>query len=638
MKLKPFVAAIFMACFSIAFSQENLSVGSISPDLFINANAVLRYEEIKIEIEAVDKMTVHTKRTVTILNDKGNSHSSAWEGYDKEIKIKNLSAIIYDASGKEIKKIKQKDFKDRSYVSSNDLYTDTRLQYLEYLPQKYPYTITFESEVQSPSTVFISPWIPVSGYNLSIEKASYTMVNTAQIPFRFQEKNMDSLQIEKNTVGQNLHYSLKNIPAYTYEDLSPELSNLAPQLRISLNEFNLVGVKGTAADWKEFGKWQYKNLLEGRNILPQATIQRVKELTAGAGSDVEKARIIYQYVQDNTRYISVQLGIGGWEPMLAESVDKLGYGDCKALTNYTKALLEVHNIPSNYAVLYAGENQRSIDKDFTSMQGNHVFLNIPQEGDDIWLECTSQTNPFNYISDFQDNRDVLLIKPDGGEIVRTKSYSFDENLQKTYSRITLDAEGSFQAEGNRSSKGIAYGNIYTITREKETDKVLFYKRRWGHLQNLDVQKMNFENNRNDGEFIENFILTGQKYATKAGKRFLIPVNFFQTETYNLERYSERKYPFEIKRGSSYEDTFEFVLPAGFEIESIPETAFIDNEFGKFELQVQILEEEGSKLLKVDRSYVVKDGLWEAGSYSDFREFMNTINSFINQKAVIVSVN
>jgi hypothetical protein len=324
--------------------------------------------------------------------------------------------------------------------------------------------------------------------------------------------------------------------------------------------------------------------------------------------------------------------------MLAESVDKLGYGDCKALTNFTKALLEVHNIPSNYAVLYAGENQKSIDKEFSSMQGNHVILNIPQEGEDIWLECTSQTNPFNYIGDFQDDRDVLLIRPEGGEIVRTKSYSFDENLQKTFSRIILDEEGSFQAEGNRLSKGIAYGNIYHISREKESDKVLYYKRRWGHLKNLDFQNIGFENNRRENEFTENFIFSGKKYATKAGKRFLVPVNFFQTDTYNLKRYSERIHPFEIKRGSSYKDTFEYVLPAGYEVESIPEMAIIDNEFGHFELKVQILENEGKMLLKVDRSYVVKDGVWEAGAYSDFREFMNRINSYNNQKAVIVPVN
>ena len=53
---------------------------------------------------------------------------------------------------------------------------------------------------------------------------------------------------------------------------------------------------------------------------------------------IEKAKIVYKYMQEKTRYISVQVGIGGFKPMLAKDVDRLGYGDCKALSNYTKAL------------------------------------------------------------------------------------------------------------------------------------------------------------------------------------------------------------------------------------------------------------------------------------------------------------
>ncbi len=60
-------------------------------------------------------------------------------------------------------------------------------------------------------------------------------------------------------------------------------------------------------------------------------------------------------MQDKTRYISVQIGIGGWKPMLADDVNKLGYGDCKGLTNYTKALLEAVDVPSYYTLFLVVE-------------------------------------------------------------------------------------------------------------------------------------------------------------------------------------------------------------------------------------------------------------------------------------------
>jgi len=88
------------------------------------------------------------------------------------------------------------------------------------------------------------------------------------------------------------------------------------------------------------GNWQKENLLKGRRDLSETTIQEVTTLVSKASTNKEKAKLIYQYVQNKTRYISIQLGIGGWKPILASEVDRLGYGDCKALTNYTKALLD----------------------------------------------------------------------------------------------------------------------------------------------------------------------------------------------------------------------------------------------------------------------------------------------------------
>ena len=156
----------------------------------------------------------------------------------------------------------------------------------------------------------------------------------------------------------------------------------------------------------------YYDLIKVTHDLSESTINEIQELVKNENSKIDKAKKIYQYVQDKVRYISVQVGIGGWKPFNASEVDKSSYGDCKALTNYTMSLLKAANIKSNYSLVYAGNSQRNIEGDFTSIQGNHVILNIPQDTkEDIWLECTSQKMPFGFIGDFTDNRDVLVISP-----------------------------------------------------------------------------------------------------------------------------------------------------------------------------------------------------------------------------------
>src|SRR3546814_15272406 len=84
--------------------------------------------------------------------------------------------------------------------------------------------------------------------------------------------------------------------------------------------------------------------------------------------------------------------------MFAEEVDRLSYGDCKGLANYTQALLEVVGIPSVYTEVNAGDHQRSYLPDFASFgQGNHIILCVPLDGDTTWLECTSKETPFGYL-------------------------------------------------------------------------------------------------------------------------------------------------------------------------------------------------------------------------------------------------
>ena len=69
--------------------------------------------------------------------------------------------------------------------------------------------------------------------------------------------------------------------------------------------------------------------------------------------------------------------------------------------------MESQGIEAYYTIVYGDSNRRDIEEDFIAMQGNHVILNLPNDGNPIWLECTSQKVPFGFIANFTDDRDVL---------------------------------------------------------------------------------------------------------------------------------------------------------------------------------------------------------------------------------------
>ena len=624
---------LLLVCMSFMYSQQEYSILKISPELLENADAVVRKMHTKLVVEDIDKVVVYTTRIVTVFNENGEYFIDAYQHYDEGDGIEKQQAIIVDAMGNEVEKFRKKDFSDVSAFGSGTLFADNRVSYLDYNARNYPYTVIYTSEFENEDTVFLDQWFPLEGYNVSIEESIFELENPDAHALRFQENNFDKVSIEDHSVENHFLYKLQNVKARKHEDFEPSLRRTTPSLLFSLEKFELKGVAGETRNWKHFGKWMYDNLVAEHDHLPESTIKKIEELTNSASSIEEKARLIYQYVQENTRYISVQYGIGGWEPETAMNVDRLGYGDCKGLTNYTKALLKSQGIESYYTVIYGGNSKRHINPDFTIMQGNHVILNIPTEhGIDLWLECTSQTTPFNYMGDFTDDRYALRVTEEGGEIIRTRKYEVSDNVQAIECDIQLDENGNFDAEFIRISEGIPYGDRYGLKRETEDDLKKYYRNEWGRLQNLHFENIAFEDDRVAIQFQEKLKFSGSRLASPAGERLLVPLNFIQQGNIMKKTSQERTMPFVFERGKTYKDHFSFKIPQGYKIEALPGSDEIASEFGEFSISISASEE--NKSIEVERVLIIHEGEWPSEQFQNFTQFIDKVNTLNNLKAVI----
>ncbi len=586
--LSTFLVFLSFYCFS---QTEDVYIALLAPqDLRSDANAIVRYDYKRIEVNSVDEMVVHTKRIVTVFNKYGIKNSNSIEFYNENTTVKKIEAKIYNSIGEEIKKIKKNDFSDQSAVSGGTLYSDSRVKYYDYTPINYPYTIEFVSEVKHNSTAFIPSWRPINSYFLAIQYSEYEIQNNSGIPLKLKKENGEDYSVAE--ISDN-HFRIENSPSVKYEAYGPSLVTFTPNVKPALIKFNMKGIEGVNNNWQDFGQWVYKKLLTGTDHLPQTAIDDVKKLTAGVDDKIERAKLVYKYMQDKTRYISVQIGIGGWKPMLADDVDKLGYGDCKGLTNYTKALLEVVDVKSYYTLVYGDRSIRSLDSDFSSAQGNHAILCIPNEDENIFLECTSQTNPFGFTAGFTDDRDVLLVKPEGGEIVHTKVYGADDSVQVTTASINLDDTGGFVADVNITTTGFQYNIHEGVENKTEKDKQLHYKEYWDNINNINISDITIENDKEKVVYKETVNLASGNYASKSGNRLIFQPNMFNKVTNIPPRYTERKLEFKIDR--SFKDVDEFIIqiPKGLKVEAMTEGKNIETKFGTYKFKLEALE--GNKL-------------------------------------------
>lgn len=253
-------------------------------------------------------------------------------------------------------------------------------------------------------------------------------------------------------------------------------------------------------------------------------------MTADAKTDQEKARILYQYMQNKTRYISIQVGIGGLQPFSAQEVDKTGYGDCKALVNYMQSLLNVVNIPSYYCIVEAGNTKSDVDIDFANVSdGNHIILALPFANDTTWLECTSQKLPFGYLGDFTDDRLVLAVTPEGGKVLRTPTYPYNDNLQKRTAQLTIDKDGSITGNVSTQFSGTQYSNHFGamfLTGNEQLKELSEYY----DIDNIYFQQIKYNKLELDTPALEeNLSIFVKNYAVHSGDKMILHPNMFNVK-------------------------------------------------------------------------------------------------------------
>lgn len=626
--------AFLLVTSRVIAADPQYPVSQISEDMKKGMYAVIRMQELRWDIQSKNSASIYHKQVITILNSKANEKAKLAVGYDKLRSIKMLRGIVYDAQGKEIKKLKQSDIKDQSSFDGFSLYSDNRLKYADLSQAIYPYTVEFEYEVQLKYLYSGPDFFLYEDDEISIQKTSYTISFPSVLKPRFKLSNIKNPVVGKTKDGkEQLLWEFENVIPTKFEKLSPDVEQIIPNIKASPNEFEYSGYEGKMETWKDYGLWQAK-LNAGRNNLPEQAKQHARELTANASTKAEKTKILYEYLQNKTRYVSIQLGIGGLQPFEAKTVDQTGYGDCKALSNYMISLLEEVGVKGYYTTIMAGRGEAEIDKDFPSHQANHVIVAVPNDADTLWLECTSQTNPFNWMGSFTDDRYAMMVTEKGGVLVKTPSHLAEQNIQLRMAEVYLDIKGNAKAKTKTIYKGLQYetGGLNFHLDDQYDDQKKWIQQNT-QIPTFDLVKFSMKNNKEQipsAEVETELILS--RYASVSGKRIFLVPNLMNRSTYIPERIENRKTKVVLRTSYLDIDTIRYQIPEEIYPEFIPEPTKFSSRFGEYESSFKI--DQGS-LLYI-RKVKMSKGEYPPESYNELIDFYKNMNKADNIKVVFVT--
>jgi hypothetical protein len=616
---------------AMAFGDE-YAVSRIAPHLLKNANAVLRLEEMRLEINSTRETVLKNHYVITILNEAGEEWAEFFEHYDKHREINSVEGVLYDASGKQLKKVKKKDLEDLSGVSDISLMDDNRIKRHNFYHKVYPYTIEYYVEITNKETLFFPRWAPQADENISVEKSTMSIECNAEYKFRykaFQYKGEPVITQQKNRTITT--WTARDMPSIKREPFAPMWHELTTVVIFGPSDFQMDDYKGNMSSWQDFGKFVH-TLKQGRDQLPDNVKQAVRKINSETTDPKEKIARLYQFMQKATRYISIQLGIGGWQPFDANFVASKGYGDCKALTNYMYSLLKEAGIPSYYALIRAGRNANYITEDFPSQQFNHVILCVPLQKDTVWLECTSQTMPSGYLGDFTCDRYALLIDENGGRLVRTPKYGVSDNLQHRKIKSVLQEDANLVASISTNYSGLQQDDIHGLINSLSKEKVKEYLHQQLDFPTYDITQFNYAEKKGDIPAIHEALeIKVSNYATITGKRLFITPNIMTKSSRKFSAVEERKYDIVLNSEYTDIDSVEIELPKGYEAESLPQPVSISSKFGKYSSSTKL---SGNKLVYY-RAIEQYSGRFSAKEYPDLVKYYDAIYKADRNKVVLV---
>ncbi|MFW5726163.1 MAG: DUF3857 domain-containing protein, partial [Bacteroidota bacterium] len=608
---------------ALAGNSSEWAVSNIREDLLSNANSIVRKYDLHLAIEDLDSYSCSFRKVITVLNENGKGPDIFFQDYDPLTRVEVKSLVIYNAAGQEINKVRKGELTDQSLVQGYSLFEDNR--FLAYRPHisVYPYTVEVEYTVHySKGMYYLYRYQPVIDYNMALENARLVVEYPVQMPMIFKAHLNEGAEAEETTHRKNIikTWSLPAAQAISNEDYAPGLSELTQQIDIAQTQFSFDGYTADAQSWNSFGKWIQK-LNEGKDNLPEERIAFIRSLVDTITDKKLIVKAVYEYMQSRTRYLNIALGIGGLQPFDAATVDRNGYGDCKALSNYMKSLLKAVDIPSHYTLVMSGRGRNTIVEGMPVSQFNHVILCVPLEKDTVWLECTSQHAPFGYLGDFTDNRPVLIIREDGGHLVRTPLYTKTENRRISHSLVEMDLQGHARAELSYTRGGIYFDDyVYPLIIDPSEQEQWIYSH--FPFPNYTLNEYRLESHLVDvkPEIKIDLSTNHRSVATFSGDRMFLPIKGFLKDLPSPSRVRRRTLPFEVNIPFMVSDTVLYKIPDVYIPESQLPGYVFESSFGKYHINL----EWSDGVLKIIRNYENITGEFPADKYKEFYDFYQSI--------------
>ena len=603
-------------------------------------DAVLLYSDQAVIVQSVDKIKTHVRLVYKILRPSGRDYGMAAVSFNPHRKIAGLRGWCIPVQGKDYE-VKDKEAVEVALpkIAGSELISDVKEKLLQ-LPAPDPGSVVgYEYEEDEQPMVLQDVWM------FQRETPGRELHYSLQLPSGWEYKAswINSAEI-KPTPGGNNHWEwvMNDVKGIRKEEEMPPIEGVAGQMIVSFFPPGGASRNGFTG-WLEMGNW-YSNLTNGRRDASPEITQQVAALTASARTPLDKMKALAQFVQNDIRYVAIELGIGGWQPHAASEVFVHRYGDCKDKATLLSSMLSQVGIESFYVVINSERGYVTPEVPANVGGFNHVVLAIklpanvsdlslvatiqhPRLGTLLYFDPTNELTPFGEIGGYLQANYGLLVTSEGGELVELPRQPSAMNSIQRSGKLTLDPLGTLKGEVSETRVGdrawAERWRLRTVTKSADQIKPI-EDLLAGSLSLFNITQASVTNlNRTDQPFGFHYAFEARGYAKNAGGLLLVRPRVLGVKTSGLlETKEPRTFPIEFEGPSRDTDTFEIAIPAGYVVDDIPPSVDADYSFASYHAKTEV----NGNLIHYSRTLEVKELSVPVARADDLKKFYRIIAS------------
>ncbi|HVU34536.1 MAG TPA: DUF3857 domain-containing protein [Opitutaceae bacterium] len=180
---------------------------------------------------------------------------------------------------------------------------------------EYAYTVTGDNPVFDGKFSVMLP----AGFSVPVDRLSYRILCPANRPLHVRLTGNPGAALHEQTDGGTTEYRWTGASLPAVRPLRDAPGSTLQYPFVSVSEFN---------DWRDIAAWGCRLF----DVHPASTAdldRQIEEITRGCTTTAEKANVLLQFVQDEIRYLGIELGESSHRPSPPAEVLQQRFGDCK---------------------------------------------------------------------------------------------------------------------------------------------------------------------------------------------------------------------------------------------------------------------------------------------------------------------